>query len=92
MCDQVRYDTGGHAPDHMALPDPHRDLHPAPGPGVVPGNAHGFIGEVLRHMGDQVIGVALRRGGAEKVQRDGIDRRHLGGGGPQGGKAAHLLF
>lgn len=71
----------------MALIAPDGDFHPAVAPGVVPGNAHGAVGEVLRHLGDQLVAPGLRRRLPEEGQGDGEDLRHLRRGGTQGPKA-----
>ena len=82
--DDLPDQAGGHSPDGPALPVPDGDFHPAMAPGIVPGDAHGLIGKVLRHLGEELIPPDLRFRLLEEGQRDGENLRHLRGGGPHG--------
>ena len=77
---------GRHPPDGAALVVPDGHLRPASGPGVVPGNAHGAVGEVLRHLGEELIAPDVRRRLPEEGQGDGERLRHLRRGGAHGGQ------
>ena len=62
----------------MAVIRPDRDLDPAVVPRIAPGDAHGLVGKVLRHTGNQLVAVKRRGRGAEKRQRKLAEARFPG--------------